>query len=72
MTNNPACEVVEETGELTRDPPWPCPYTHRVHIHLRGLSTDIRNAAAVYSKDIGKDEELRANFEACMRQLYPT
>lgn len=68
----PACEVVAEAGQLRRDPPWPCPYTHRVHIHLRGLWIDIRNAASVYSKEIGKDQLLQANFEACMRQLYPT
>jgi len=67
----PACEVVAEVGRLTRDPPWPCPYTHRVHIHLRGLWTDIRDAANRYSKDIARDPQLQANFEACMRQLYP-
>ncbi len=67
----PACKVVAEVGQLRRDPPWPCPYTHRVHIHLRRLWIDIRNAANLYSKEIGKAPRLQANFEACMRQLYP-
>lgn len=68
----PACEVVAEVGQLMMDPPWPCPYTHRVHVHLRGLWIDIRDAARLYSREIGKDQLLQANFEACMRQLYPT
>lgn len=67
----PACEVVSEVGVLKKDPPWPCPYTHRVHIHLRGLWVDIRKAARLYTKDIGKNQQLQVNFEACMRQLYP-
>ncbi len=68
----PACEVVEEKGQLKRDPPWPCPYTHRVHIHLRGMWIDIRNAAILYSKKLTINQQLQTNFEACMRQLYPT
>ena len=68
----PACEVVAEVGQLTRDPPWHCRYTHRVHIHLRTLWTDIRNAATMYSKEIARNHKLQANFEDCMRQLYPT
>lgn len=68
----PACEVVAEIGQLRRDPPWPCPYTHRVHIHLKALLIDIRSAANLYSKEMEKDRQLQANFEACMRQLYPT
>jgi hypothetical protein len=68
----PACEVVSEVGRLMMDPPWPCPYTHRGHIHLRALWVDIRRAAARYSKDVASDQQLQANFEACMRQLYPT
>ncbi len=66
----PACEIVAEEG-YKRDSPWPCAYTHRVHIHLRGLWIDIRNAASVYSTEIGKNPQLQANFNACMKQLYP-
>jgi hypothetical protein len=68
----PACELVAEDGHLRSDPPWPCPYTHRVHIHLRGLWVDIRNGANRYSDELAKNQQLQANFEACMRQLYPT
>jgi hypothetical protein len=68
----PACEVVLEAGQLRRDPPWPCPYTHRVHIHLRSLWIDIRNAANAYSEEISNTPRLQANFDACMKQLYPT
>ena len=68
----PACQVIAEDGELTRDPPWPSRYTHRIHIHLRGLSIDIRDAANQYSSDLHTDPQLLANFNASMRQLYPT
>lgn len=67
----PACEIVEEQGQLRRDPPWSCTYTHRVHIHLRGMWVDIREAANLYSNMLGTHEQLVGNFEACMRQLYP-
>lgn len=68
----PACEVVEEEGELRRDPPWPCRYTHRVHIHLRALQVDIREAANRYGKELARNSRLESNFQKCMRQLYPT
>jgi len=67
----PACDIVEEHGELKRDPPWPCPYTHRARIHHRSLWIDIQGAAKGFTTAIGADEPLRGNFEACMRQLYP-
>ena len=68
----PACEIVAENGQLIRDPPWPCPYTHRVHIHLRGMWVDLRKAANLYSNQIATNPQLEANFNACMSQLYPT
>jgi len=67
----PACEVIAEQGYLRKDPPWPCLFTHRVHIHLRGLQVDIRKGAIRYSDSISTDQHLLDNFEACMRQLYP-
>ena len=67
----PSCRLVEENGMLITDPPWPTTYTHRVHIHLRSLSVDIRKAAHLYRKAIVSDQALQQNFEACMRQLYP-
>lgn len=70
-SKHPACEIVEERGELRRDSPWACPYTHRVHIHLRSMWVDIRNAANIYTNDIGSNQNLLKNFEKCMKQLYP-
>ena len=67
----PACEVVNENGRLHKDAPWLCPYTHRVHVHLRGLWVDIRSAAAQYRDSLVTSHQLQRNFEACMRQLYP-
>ena len=67
----PACEVVAEKDQLRKDSPWPCPYTHRVHIHLRGMWVDIRKATILYRNELATNERLQANFEACMGQLYP-
>jgi len=68
---HPACEVVAERNQLKMDPPWPCPYTHRVHIHLGGLRVDIRNTAILFRDKISIDQQLQANFYRCMKQLYP-
>jgi len=67
----PPVQIVAENGVLDRDPPWRCPYTHRVHIHLASLKSDIRKAAKRYAADAGQDPQLLARFTACMRQLYP-
>jgi hypothetical protein len=69
---HPSCEVIAEVGRLDKDPPWPCAYTHRMHVHLHGLWIDIRNAARMYTTEIRNNVELQANFNACMRQLYPS
>ena len=45
-SQRPAVEIASEPGTLTKDPPWPCDYTHRVHIHLKSMQVDIRRAAA--------------------------
>jgi hypothetical protein len=66
----PACEILSRTGQLTRDPPWPCSYTHRGHIHLRSMWVDIRRAATRYSADIA-DPQLQSHFVSCMKHLYP-
>lgn len=71
-SKRPACEIREEVGNLVKDPPWPCPYTHRVHIHLKGLQVDIRKAGRNFARDIARKPRLQRNFEACMDQLYPT
>ena len=67
----PACRVLKENAVLVNDPPWPCRYTHRVHIHLKGLQVDIRKAAKLYRKAISNESQLQSNFESVMRQLYP-
>lgn len=69
--SRPAVQLVEETGTLRSDPPWPCPYTHRAHIHLGSLKVDIRNAATKYAKEAASDAALLKKFTASMRQLYP-
>jgi hypothetical protein len=70
-TRRPAISIVPENGTLTKDPPWDCPYTHRVHIHLKAMKVDIRNAANRYIREIASNKNLQNNFLACMRQLYP-
>jgi len=69
--HHPGCEVVPEPGELTKDPPWPCPYTHRVRIHLKRLSLDIQAGAARYKERLREDANLQRRFRDCMRDLYP-
>lgn len=65
----PAIRVVEEGGTLTNDPPWPSTYTHRVHIHLKSMSIDIREAATQYAADVSVDQVLQKHFMSCMRIL---
>ena len=67
----PSVQVVKENKTLTTDPPWPCSYTHRVHIHLKSLAVDIRKGAQLYAEDVSTNQELQSNFFACMRNLYP-
>lgn len=67
----PACEILPQKGRLMRDPPWPCSYSHRGHIHLRSMWVDIRGAAKRYSEDI-VDPQLQTRFASCMKHLYPT
>ena len=67
----PACRVVAEDGVVKRDSPWPCSYTHRMHINLMALGVEVRDAAKLYLKRLLVDARLQRNFEACMQQLYP-
>lgn len=70
-SRRPSVRIVPEESTLTSDPPWPCRYTHRVHIHLKSMSVDIRNGARSYADNLAQDHELADRFFACMRQLYP-
>ena len=67
----PSIRVVAERGVLKNDPPWPCRYTHRVHIHLKSMSVDIRAAAKKFANDVKGSPELQRSFKSCMNSLYP-
>lgn len=67
----PAIRIVAEEGALKNDPPWPCGYTHRVHIHLKSMVKDIREAATRYAGDVANTPRLQQRFISCMRTLYP-
>jgi hypothetical protein len=67
----PACAICPCKGVLKNDPPWECVYTHRMHIHLGSLSSDIRESASSYIQMLSHSDELVANFKACMKKLYP-
>ena len=67
----PAIRIVEEYGTLKNDPPWLCNYTHRVHIHLKSMAVDIREAATQYAKDVLTSRDLQSSFMSCMLTLYP-
>lgn len=70
-SRRPSVRIAAEQGKLISDPPWPCVYTHRVHIHLRSMAVDIRDGARSYANDLTQDAELIERFFACMRYLYP-
>lgn len=70
-SRRPALQVMPEAGQLQRDPPWACTYTHRLHIYLRSLAVDIRRGAAAYARDLEHDAQLQTHFMRCMEQLYP-
>lgn len=67
----PALQIVEKDGILKQDSPWPCRFTHRLHIHLRALALDIREAAIRYADRVAVDRALQLNFEKCMVEYYP-
>ena len=67
----PALEVVAHQGVMKYDPPWPCPYSHRVHIHLGRLWRDIRSSVDGYITDLTVNQRLQDNFMKCMKRLYP-
>jgi hypothetical protein len=67
----PACQVKAEAGVVKHDSHWPCPFSHRVHINLKALAIEVRDAATQYVQRVGHDLHLQRNFAACMHQLYP-
>lgn len=70
-SRRPACSLVPGPGTLEKDPPWPCKYTHRMHIHLKSLELDLASATSRYIAAIATEAQLQSNFSACMRQMYP-
>ena len=69
-SRRPACALVAERGTLVKEPPWPCKYTHRMHIHLKALEIDLAAAVPRYASAV-IEPRLLENFSSCMRQLYP-
>jgi hypothetical protein len=67
----PAIRLVAEIGEIRRDSPWPCGYTHRVHVHLGSLWRDIAESVPLYLDALAVDQKLQKHFDACMEKLYP-
>lgn len=67
----PAIELRAAPGVIRRDAPWPCPFTHRAHVHLGRLWRDIKASADRYIADIAADAGLQINFNRCMTALYP-
>jgi|SRR6266850_3690121 len=67
----PPIEVCVNEDVLKIDPPWPCRYTHRVHIRLGRLWLDIRNSANGYMADVVACQDLQKQFFQCMEELYP-
>ncbi len=69
--SRPAFSINPKPGVLTKDPPWPTPYTHRVTIHLKALAKDLMSAATKYADDLEQNEAMQARFFRCMERLYP-
>ena len=70
-TRRPFLEIIEENSQLIYDSPWPCAYTHRVHIHLGRLWRDIRDSVDGYLNELVANQALQNHFNSCMRALYP-
>lgn len=66
----PAIQIVTESGEVSGSP-WPCRYTHRVHVHLGRLWKDVKASAIAYAAELPDNPRLLRNFTKCMRNLYP-
>lgn len=70
-TVRPALKVLASQGEIKYDSPWPCPYTHCVHIHLGRLWREIRDSVDGYLAELVASRALQDNFVRCMKRLYP-
>jgi hypothetical protein len=71
LSERPSCQLLVDNGVLLKDPPWPSPHTHRMHIHLRSLAEDLAAGAEAYAVAVETNPELQANFTKAMQALYP-
>ena len=69
--NKPSIDIVPEEGVLKNDPPWPCKYSHRVHIYLKSMVDEIKAGAKRFAEDLNSNPELHKCFYSCMNKLYP-
>jgi hypothetical protein len=70
-SEKPAINIKPEVSYLESDSPWKCPYTHRVHIHLASLASDIADSADRYLQALAANPALVTKFYRCMKQMYP-
>ena len=66
-----AIEIIAGPGELSTEPPWNTPYTHRVHIRVGRLWRDVSASARAYVGELVESKKLLDNFHRCMKILYP-
>jgi len=66
-----AIEIRKAPGVVLETSPWPCPYTHRVHVWLSTLRRDIVRAGKVYADAIPHSSELERRFMKCMQGVFP-
>jgi hypothetical protein len=68
--SRPAIQIVADAGEDPRAP-WHCPHTHRAHIYLGRLASDIRAGGTSYANAIGANARLIQNFAKAMEWIFP-
>ena len=69
--DGPAIQITAHTGTIKRDSLWACPYTHRVHVRLGTLLSDISECINAYVAELEYSADLQNKFERCLRYLYP-
>lgn len=68
--SRPAIQITVDAGEDLRAP-WHCPHTHRAHIYLRRLASDIRAGGTSYANAVGANARLVQNFAKAMEWIFP-
>lgn len=74
QSQRPALALTAEKGFLKKDSPWPCRFTHRMHIHLGRLRRDVRESALKSGglcDVVAAEPAVLKNFEKVMKHLYP-